>query len=290
MTAALAICRFAHYGAVMLLLGTSAFLWALVPPPLARDMNVWMRPLRLAAPALLVTSGAWLALEAGGMGEGWRDVIDPATWSAVLFDTAFGHVWIVETSLALVLNVILLRSGRIASGMVVLVSGLLAATLGLVGHAAMREGAAGLLSRITMAVHLLAGAAWLGALPPLLAILRRLDEPDRRRDAVTALRRFSITGHGAVALVIATGVVNTALTLGRWPVDPASPYQALLDIKIALVALMTALAIINRYALVPKLRDGPAALAALKRNTRGEIALGGLVLALVSLFGLLDPG
>ena len=68
-----------------------------------------------------------------------------------------------------------------------------------------------------------------------------------------ALRRFSAVGHGAVAVVIVTGIVNTGLILGHWPSDWNSPYQALLMIKIALVIAMALLALLNRYAVVPRL-------------------------------------
>ena len=94
----------------------------------------------------------------------------------------------------------------------------------------------------------------LGALVPLLIILPMLDVPARRGQAGVALRRFSTAGHAAVALVIATGVLNTLMILGRWPTDLQSPYQALLFAKILLVAAMTVLALANRY--IPRAAHG----------------------------------
>jgi putative copper export protein len=62
---------------------------------------------------------------------------------------------------------------------------------------------------------------------------------------------------------------------------------------VTLVALafgMVALALMNRYAVVPRLRArGAAAIADLRRLTIAELGLAAGVLALVSLFGLLDP-
>jgi putative copper export protein len=103
-------------------------------------------------------------------------------------------------------------------------------------------------------LHVLAGGAWLGALLPLIPILRLLDEPDCHADALLSLRRFSTAGHIAVALVLTSGVINTALILQRLPTDWSSPYQALLALKIILIAGMTGLAIVNRYIFVPRMR------------------------------------
>ncbi len=93
----------------------------------------------------------------------------------------------------------------------------------------------------------------------------------------------------AVAAIVATGAANIALTSGRAPLPPSTPYRALLDVKIALVAVMIALALVNRYVLVPRLSARPAALLALRRLSLVNAALGALVVALVSAFGLLDP-
>ena len=54
---------------------------------------------------------------------------------------------------------------------------------------------------------------------------------------------------------------------------------------------MTALALANRYILVPRLARGPVqTIRALRRATLVEIALGVAVIGCVGLFGLLDPG
>ena len=106
-----------------------------------------------------------------------------------------------------------------------------------------------------------------------------------------ARRRFSIAGHGTVARVIATGIVNAGLILGTWPVPDASPYQSLLYAKVVIVAGMTAIAVFNRYGLVPRLRGAPQATTAmLRRATLMEVLLGLAAIACVSVFGLLDPG
>ena len=100
---------------------------------------------------------------------------------------------------------------------------------------------------------------------------------------------FSFWGQFIVAAIVLTGVVNIALTSGRPPIPPTTPYRALLITKIILVAVMIALALFNRFVLAPRLKSRPAALSALRLTSIAEIALGSLVVALVSVFALLDP-
>ena len=76
---------------------------------------------------------------------------------------------------------------------------------------------------------------------------------------------------------------------GRAPFPPTTPYRALLDAKIALVGVMIALAFFNRFRLAPRLAPAAAALAALRATCAIEVALGTVVVALVSVFALLDP-
>lgn len=289
--AALAIYRFLHDGATMFLWGAFAFLWALVPVGLAETVGGRLSSMRTVAVVVSVaTTVAALPLEAAAIGNGWSDAIDPATIWAVLFQTSVGPALMAQMVAALLLAATLALPLRMRSRGTAVASGLLLATLALTGHAAMHEGVLGVAHRINDAVHVLAGGAWLGALVPLMPLLRALHDRSTSHDAGIALRRFSSAGHGAVAIVIMTGVLNTALVLGRWPTDWSSPYQAMLAGKIALVVVMTSLAIVNRYVLVPRMaRARGSAILALRQATLAEIALGAVVVGLVSVFGLLEP-
>ena len=100
---------------------------------------------------------------------------------------------------------------------------------------------------------------------------------------------FSFWGQLNVAAVILTGVVNIALTSGRPPIPPATPYRALLITKIMLVGIMIGLALFNRFVLAPRLAASGKALALLRATVMAEITLASLVVALVSVFALLDP-
>jgi len=150
---------------------------------------------------------------------------------------------------------------------VALLAWLLLGSLGLVGHAVMRAGALGWLNRLSHVIHLLAAGFWLGSLVPLIACLRSMTDPAISTNASVALRRFSGLGHVAVATVLATGVINTWLVLGRLPINFSSLYQAMLLAKTCLVAIMLGLALINRYVLVPCLQSVPYSLRLLRWST-----------------------
>ncbi len=287
MTEIFVLCRLLHYGATMLLFGAGAFSWGLAPRRLGAALNDGMwRIAGLAALLLVVTTPGWLLAESGLMGEGWPDVFNPRTIETVLLDTEFGRVWQWHGVLVVALLAAIV-AGRSAATWTL--SALVLADLGLVGHAATQSGLAGWSHRINLAVHLLGGGFWLGGLVPLLATLRIAGKSPLRDEAIVALRRFSAIGHAAVAVVLLTGGVNAVLILGMGSFDPSSAYQVLLSAKVILVALMVGLALINRYRIVPHFHDRPDASRALIRNSALELALGVCVLAIVSLFGLLEP-
>jgi copper resistance protein D len=287
---ALALCRFAHFMGVMLTFGTSAYLWVYAPERLALALAPSMRRVALIASLVaLIAAIAWLQLEAASMTEDPSAAIDASAIGAVLADTAFGHVWAARLVLAAALVALVAFGPRDRWAPTALASAALLASLGLVGHAAMQTGAEGVLHRVNHAVHLLATGAWIGGLAPFAMCLRVCERDHLRKDAVQAMMSFSFWGQFIVAAIVLTGVGNIALTSGRPPIPPTTPYRALLITKIILVAVMIALALLNRFVLAPRVKSSPAALSALRLTSIAEIALGALVVALVSVFALLDP-
>jgi putative copper resistance protein D len=287
--AALALCRFAHFAAAMTLFGATAFVVALAPPDLAHALRPPTRAIAaVAIPAAALSALVWLALESASMAGDWSAFFDLGSISAVLTDTDFGAVWLWRLVLAVAL-VAALALGRDGPTLALLVgAALLLASLGLVDHAAMQAGALGVLHRANDALHLLATAAWLGGLPMFALCLKAYRDPNLSAGAVTAMRRFSFWGQFDVALALLTGIANVALTSGLGAFTP-TPYRLLLSVKLALVATMVALALANRYVITPRLAPDGAARHALMRGCLAEIALGAGVVALVSLFGLLNP-
>ena len=204
-----------------------------------------------------------------------------------------GQAWIWHLACVVVLLIGLGMRGNARRWAALVASVLVLASLGLVGHAAMQDGAIGMLHRLNDILHLLSSGFWVGcssvAAAGLSYAVTRRFEPwlilERRSGASPGL------GHVAVALALVTGLLNTTLVLHHLPLDPGSPYQLLLALKIGLVLVMVGLAqLVNRYVTTPlALIDAPRALRALAFGTAGEIVLGAIVIALVSAFATFDP-
>lgn len=288
--AALFACRFAFDAAALFLFGASAYLAALVPSDLRAALwSELAMPRRIAIAALAVATVASLPVRTALVADGWPSATDPAVLRAVALHTNVGTAWLVQAAATLLLLAVpLLPPARRVAATAAL-AGVLLASLAVSGHAAINPGPMGLLHRATATLHVLAAGAWLGALAPILLILRRLGTEGPTRATVVALTRFSIAGHVAVALVVLTGVANTLLVLGGPPLDLAVPYQRILALKVGLVAAMITIALANRYVLVPRLRVRRGVARAIAAGTMAEIALGAGVIALVAWFGMTDP-
>jgi putative copper resistance protein D len=288
--AALALCRFTHFLSVMIPWGIGGFAWGFAPPELRRAISPASRRwVRVASIVALLSALLWLALETASMEGEWRFMLDPDAVMDVLTGTEFGRVWQARLALALAFVAAAALTSRENWALPTCLAAVLLGSLGFVDHAAMQEGSVGALHRANDATHLLAAGAWLGGLVPFLMCLRAYEDGAPRADAVTAMMRFSATGHFNVAIVIATGATNVALTTGAVPWPPNSPYRALLSIKIVLVCAMVSLALVNRYVLVPRAAPGAPALRALRRASLAEVATATAIVGLVSVFGLLDP-
>jgi putative copper resistance protein D len=284
--AALVVARFAHFVSLMSLFGALAYASALSPPGLAPALAP---SLRKAAPALaalaLASAIAWGLLVARAMLDGALDVDGVVS---VFTQTAFGPIWLVRLALLAALLGLTLIPGRPWRTLTV-AAGLALASLALVGHAAMQSGALGWLHRANHAVHLIVTGGWLGGLPPFVLSLRAFSCSAQRADALAAMRRFSTVGHFAVAVIFLSGATDVALTSRAWPWPPDTPYRLGLDGKILIFAVMTGLALGNRYLLAPRIGRSPSARAALAAGAVAETALAAAAVALVSAFATFDP-
>lgn len=288
--AALILGRFVYDGPAVLLWGAGGFLAVLVPQPLAARIGARLSPAFTVAAVFAVAAAlATLPMRAAMLGDGWSDALDPTTLHGVLFETDLGPAWLVQLAAALVAAGAAFVPKRWRTATFALGGAAMLASLPLVGHAGMQQGGLGLIHRLNDGLHVLAGGFWLGALVPFVPLLARIDDPRDAAAANAALRRFSNIGHAAVALVVLTGIANAALILNGSPIDGASLYQRLLATKIALVAGMVGLAILNRYVFVPRVAARSHAVMAIRIGSLAEIALGIAVLALVAAFGMMDP-
>lgn len=283
------LCRWLHFAALISLAGGSLYT-ALMAPARFRSYLAerFKRLLAVSAVLSLCTAILLLAAQTGLMGNGWQDITDVQVWQAVL-QTRFGQAWQWQLLLALAGVLALLLKGRGRQQLLLLSSVGQLTGLAFVGHAAMLDGGTGVLQRANQAVHLISAAFWAGGLLPVAMLMREARQQTTRYDAISTLMRFSRYGHLAVALVVVSGVINALLLLG-WPPASFQLYSQLLLLKTLLVMLMCAVALANRYWLVPRFqRCGESAQRLFLRTTLAELLLSALVLLLVSIFATLEP-
>ncbi|WP_145556384.1 copper homeostasis membrane protein CopD [Yersinia canariae] len=285
------LCRFLHFLAVMLMFGISIFTALLAPDRFSATLKSRLSPLLIFSTFLgLASAIALLAIQAGMMGDGWADTYRLSVWWSVL-GTRFGQIWQWHLGLSILcMWIVLLNTTRFYYGLMVGCSTLLLASLAFTGHAAMHGGMLGWIHQTNQIIHLLSTGYWVGCLPALIICLTYTRSRDVKREAITTLIRFSSWGHLAVALVLATGIINSIIILRETSLTLMSAYQMLLLSKVILVLFMIIIAVINRYLIVPMLRKLPVkAHYWLVVNSCAEIILGAVVLLLVSIFATMAP-
>ncbi|OCX17310.1 copper homeostasis membrane protein CopD [Pseudomonas graminis] len=280
----LILCRFIHFGAVLLLFGVGAFRSLLfgrhlLPFEVSQAEPRLSRLLGWLAAIALVSAMAWLMLTAAYLSSDWSGAINPSTVGLVLGNTWFGHVWVVH----LLLNVLVVSlNRRVNPGALLVLNTLLLLTLAPVGHGAMFDGLKGQLLILNQMLHLLGVGTWLGGLLMLALLLRA----DGGVDMALVLRRFSGIGYGLVAVIIATGLINVrALSGGFWPEPAFAGFGLVLAVKVTMVAGMLVLAALNRQ--LAQAADLP--MARLRLSVLLEGLFGAGALAAVSLLGTLPP-
>jgi len=157
-----------------------------------------------------------------------------------------------------------------------------------VGHATLHSGIAGAIQQVNHALHLVCAAAWFGGLLPVLYCMQ-MAQGRWREQAINTMMRFSRYGHLFVIGVLLTGIMNALFIVG-FSVPWHMAYGQLLLLKGALVMLMVAIALVNRYVLVPRMRqDNRSMTLYFVWMTKLEWGIGAVVLAIVSLFATLEP-
>ncbi|MBU1325997.1 MAG: copper homeostasis membrane protein CopD [Alphaproteobacteria bacterium] len=287
--------RLIQYVGVALMLGVPALL-AGAGSPSAR----WTRPL-VAAAALTtaLAAAAGLVAQSAVMAGSWSEALKPASLSMVAAHTSLGLSMGIRSAVALLALglVLILPPGRAAWAALTAAGAVAAASFAWSGHAGSAEGPGATLHLGADVVHAVAAAFWLGALAALgLTCLRR----DGAQDPAVhrTFRAFSGPGTIAVVTLTLTGLINAGFLVGPDRVGDlmTTGYGRLLVLKIALFAVMLALAASNRWRLTPALGavqaaggDAGPAFRRLRTSVAAEAAVGLALLAVVALLGVQPP-
>jgi len=275
-----ALVRALHFVSLMTVFGGSALLWR------ARGVadKTLHRPMLVLAIAAAVMAVLWLAFVAQEItGSAFADLHQIA---AVATQSFYGKVFVWR-----LLLVIVLCGTCFAEGLHLfktLLAGAALALLGLTSHAAAAGDARYELARAGMdALHLLTAGFWVGGLAVLMPEV--LARPRDGKRLAALLRLFSSYGALSVVLLLAAGTFNAVVILDvpmRW----SGTYITLLAAKIVLAAVMVALALTNRFGVLPGVERGEAeALDTIPLTVIAELVFAVLILLIVGFLGLIAP-
>jgi putative copper resistance protein D len=297
------IARFGHIAAAMLLFGASLFpfytgihSW---PPRWARFVPLTLASILLST-IVLAASLTLVDLTGETASLASRDEL-----RGFFLETDFGPVWLARiafstaafaVALGFAIPSILpeLRHRQQDALLLILSAGILI-SLAAGGHArAALAGGSRDFAVSSEAIHLLAAGAWTGGLPPLLFHLVMVARQEQETSlALPMLQRFSFVGQWTVVLLLAGGLSTLAALIAAWNIKVSglqlSGYSVALFVKLALLAIMRAIAVINRFILMPQLERRRTGVSLLRRMVLIECVLGALIIAAATVLGSQAP-
>jgi putative copper resistance protein D len=307
--------RAIHFATTLTAVGV-VFLLVFVAAPALRtapdDMRVraalWPKLAFIAWFSLILAIGSgavWLVLTAASMsGEAPADVFSGGVVGTVLSQTHFGLAWTARFIFACILAVtfVALLSAKPSKYWIdivaVLAASAFAGALAWAGHAVGGQDVEAVVHPAADVLHLVAAAAWVGALAPLVLLLTTVDKDEASiAIARTAVVRFSTLGMAAVGTLLVTGIVNTWYLAGSIEALTGTYYGQLLLAKIALFFVMVAIAAVNRQHLTPRLMRSAGetdlaafdAISPLRRNAVIEALAGAAIICIVAVLGTKAP-
>jgi copper resistance protein D len=303
--------RILHFAATLLVAGVVFFLFFVAAPAWRHDPDVrvavavraqlaWLAWFGLGL--ALASGAAWLVATAAGMsGSAPGEVFTDRVLWTVLTQTTFGNTWLVRIIIACALGALLVplfsaRPSKLLDAAVMTLAAAFVGSLAWSGHAAGGLGVAGFVHPAADILHLIAAAAWVGALLPLVLLFAAVAKDDGAiAIARTATTRFSSLGIASVGTLLVTGILNTWYLVGTIDALTGTKYGELLLVKIALFLAMVAIAAANNVYLTPRLlqkvdtaksRD---ALRHLQGHASLELLGGAAIIVIVGVLGTLAP-
>lgn len=264
--------RWLHEASLMGLFGSACLLALLGAkvPELALESGALTLSRRLAAIAALSSALVWLAVAMAGA-------------NTTPSDTLFIPLFIPRLLILLALPVAVWRG---KTRLTAILSGLALILIAMSSHtAAASPFGFWIIGTVSDGLHLLTGGYWIGSLCVLAILLTQRPAAPRLGLAISL---FAEWGMVSVALLVMTGMINAAMVLLGNPGHDALPYLLVLGVKLALVAAMIALAVINQYRLLPHIAQADAVMG-MRKHIVWELGLGLIVIGLAMTLALLPP-
>ena len=294
----LVVLRAIHFASSISVAGAAFFPAAVVGEQLKAHAEV-LAPIQrqldwivLISLGLAVASGGlWLLLLASELAQVTEDA-DSTVW-LVLTGTQFGRVSLVRLVIAGLLALLIALRYRkpflsTLNWLIALLGIAFAVGLAWCGHSGAGLGLSGDFQVGADAVHLITAAIWVGGLLPLLIFIRP-SVPIGTIERYLLVRRFSLLATWSVALLIASGIVNTWYMTDGLRHLFGTEYGSLVLAKVGLLLIMLGFASLNRFWLTPRLLVSDKGLSLLCISTGAEITLGLIVICVVAVLGQLDP-
>jgi putative copper resistance protein D len=282
-TAFFAAIRWLHDASLMIVFGDTMLRSILrARLPALTLLSGRFRP--IAALIALLSTPLWLALATAQMAGDSAAMLNSKMLMLSITQTLFGQIFLGRLALLVLLCLGVLLKWR--EGVLAAISGAALVLISVTSHAAAASPAHFTAIGITSdGLHLLTGGFWIGGLAFLAALFVN---GSQRESLPGATAIFAEWGMIAVAILLMSGMLNAATILLGGEGHDTPLYMAVLGAKLALVAAMVALALVNHVRLLPRLADASSR-EKLFRNIRWELGLGLMVVALAALLGLLPP-
>jgi copper transport protein len=266
-------------------------------PEVRADLIDSARRLGQSALVLLLIAALSRLYEEGNALLGPPERTGRPSWRTLIFETSWGHGWLVGVIGIVVAAVgfVVAKRSRSAAGWAIVALGAIAIVVApaLTGHAMATSPVA--LSVILDILHVAAACAWLGALLTLLLSAVPFVRGVGARSSlgsgqlVAALvRSFHPIALTCAGIVILTGVIAAWLRLPTLSDLWTSSYGRVLIVKLCLVALVVLFGAMNWRRILPALGDDATALR-LTRTASAELAIAALVLAATAALVSISP-
>ncbi len=287
----LAVARGLAVAGLFSVFGTALARVAVMPPALAlaqaatgpEALRRWRRLMASSIALAGLGLAGWIWTTAGTLAAApGAGAIARTAW-ILLAATTFGHAWLLQLGS---LVVVAAAVGRGYERTALVLAGFAVALESLHSHAfGMTAGPSWLL--LSVLLHLLAGAAWLGGLLPLLIVVRTLPPSA----AAVACRRFSPLGTACVLTLVASAVAQFRVLVGGLPGLLGTGYGLMALLKAALFALLLGFAVVNRQHLTPALAASAPGQARRRmvRSLAGETVVGLLIVLAAGVLSSLPP-